>query len=469
MNLFRPVLFAIGVSAVLLVSASSVRAATIVLTGAIAGVGSNFFSLNSGSSCGYVPIFSNASTQLISNGLTISRGVYAKVTGSGNCRSVLAAQIILASTPFGQAPQHILTADYLFSLHNRPAAAYAPWLTWSETNTANANAIAAVGIKTLFYTNPNRERPTDPLYNTNETTFAHTCSGSRITNSGSTSPFLMDPNSTSLTQLWAALVKSTNSQAHFDVVFDDNADDVYGTSALPCNYDPQKWLTATQNQIRNLRYPVVYNALGVLGNSNNVSPTIALNLVSLGGMMESCYDSVFHPHALYGLQWIIVENTEIAMANQRKLFFCYASYTAPASTSTVYRLYVDASFLLSYDINTSVLWEYFPTPSGFHVEPESALVALSPLVPEPNDVSVLKKPGGAYGREYAACYLASVYVGLCAAAVNPDKNLSSPFPFSGYTRTLVVAGAGILDGGTATPTGPAPALIAPQSGVIAFK
>jgi hypothetical protein len=458
-------------SAMVLACLASTRPAVANLTvsGPIVGVRLGYFSLNSGRTCGYVPISTNTATIFFSNGLPLRVGVYAKVSGVGSCAGLTATYVAMSTSPFVIAPLHALTADYLFSLHGRTAAAYGPWVTWSEANTSTATALASAGVKTIFYTNPNREYPGDPLYTSDESTFSHTCAGGRVSSIGGGAPYLMDPHSSDLEALLKSWVAANTSIAHFDAVFDDGADDVFGVSALPCNYSAADWLAATQAQIAGLGYPVIYNSIGALGTSTSVSPSIALNAVSIGGMMENCYDSVFSPHQPWGLQWIVVENTELAMANQHKLFFCYASYQGDAATNVGLRTFLYASFLLTYDPATSALWEYFGTPSGFHVEPESVLVATNPLVPEPTDVSTLNH-SGTYVREFATCYLAGASVGACAVAVNPDKIRYHPFPLSGYTHTLVLTGGGILDGGTVATTGPAPpATMNPLTAVVVFR
>jgi hypothetical protein len=76
-------------------------------------------------------------------------------------------------------------------------------------------------------------------------------------------------------------------------------------------------------------------------------------------------------------------------------------------------------------------------------------------------------------RQYRHCYLRGREVGPCAAVVNPDTGTSHPFPpelKEKYHHRLVLRGAGILDGGTISTRGPAPAanLDAVQA-VIVFR
>ena len=445
---------------------------SVVLSGPIAGLKRDGFSLSAGRPCGYVHIVVNSSTTIIANGLRIARGVYAQATGSGSCLGMTASTVTLSATQFGSVPKHVLTGDYLGAPYGSSAfawSAYAPWLSWGEVEVPVATAIASSGIKTLYYTNPNRQAPGDNMYTSTESTFAHDCTGSRITNIGNNRN-LMDPSSTAMWSLWQNVVVATKARAHYDAIFEDDADDIYDTTALPCGYAAATWLSSSNAENASLGSPVIYNGLGVLSAGYGVSSSIGLNATSAGGMMEGCYAQPGSRPVVQGKVWETVENTEILMAQQSKLFFCYANDLSPASASLSARMYTYASFLLTYDLNSSVLWEYFGTPSRFHVQPETALVATGAKVATPATITALQAPSGAYGREYLNCYLAGVAVGPCAVVVNSNYARSYSFPFTGYNHTLVLSGGGILDGGTVSVGGPAPsAVVPPLTGIVAFQ
>src|SRR4029077_20331987 len=112
------------------------------------------------------------------------------------------------------------------------------------------------------------------------------------------------------------------------------------------------------------------------------------------------------------------------------------------------------------------------TYSGLTVYPEVQLVAKQPLIGGPSSVMQLQQSGGAFGRQYRACYFAGNYVGPCAVAVNSNQAGPPPVPFpwaSTYHHTLVLSGGGVLDGGTANANGPAPPSSMPSgTAVIAF-
>ena len=188
-------------------------------------------------------------------------------------------------------------------------------------------------------------------------------------------------------------------------------------------------------------------------------------------MAEGCYSGGSTVPKPGGSPWLGMEDTELAMAAQHKLFFCFASSEASAAASADLRVYAYASFLLTYDPSTSIIWERFVTPSGFNVEPETGLVALNPTVPTPTTVTTLRTSSHVFAREYATCYFRGASVGPCAAIVNSDYYNAYPFPYPGkYHHTLVLSGGGVLDGGQAVVTGPAPVSTIPALGsAIVFE
>jgi hypothetical protein len=390
------------------------------------------------------------------------------ITGCGGGGSAV------ASLPAGQSPlnlpsrpypssisqRHVLTADYLGGYGGTyafPWSVEAPYVNWAKaSNPADSDGQRAVGIETYFYTDPNDTYAGGPLYTSDESTFAHTCSGNRITaHYNGATHYLMNPYSSNLLQMWIASVRD---HAHYDAIFEDNTNDLYGMNGTPCNYTPAGWLEATIDETTAFGYPVVYNGAAITG-------TIGMNRANnvLGGMAEQCYATGNRAGRITDSFWQTIENVELQMAQQRKLFFCLSDNRKNAASSLDARTYNLASFLLTYDPATSIFMEVFSTPSRFHVEPESQLVPLYPVVPTPSRVSSLQVAGGAYGREYNACYYAGTFVGRCAVAVNPSSFNTHHFPFGGkYSHTLVF----VLDGGTATTNGPPPPAQLPPLGSV---
>jgi hypothetical protein len=402
-------------------------------------------------------------------------GVYSKAYGKGSCTSAVAAITVTTeatSTTSSSVPRHVLTADYLGYPYGSTSVAWssaAPYLTWAQTGTESASAIHNAGIKTELYADPNATaNDGDPLYTSNESTFAHTCGGSRVAYPyGGHTFYVMAIGTSAMQSLFANWVNSKRAIAHYDAVYEDNAGPWLGLSYYPCSYSNSQWITYGEEINQASPLPVISGGLEDLYNEG-VSLTLQLlnSGNTIGGNYEHCYSDTATPE-MHGWVWKAMEQTEIDVAARGKLFECQARNTNSASSSIPARIFTLASFLLSYNPNTSMLWEQFATPSNFHVMPESGLVALSPKV-VPSSLSSLYQSGGTYGRQFNSCYYRGNSVGACAVVVNSDT-VSHPFPYSGYHHTLYLSGSGVLDGGRAYTTGPAPpSYLAAESAAIVF-
>jgi hypothetical protein len=341
-------------------------------------------------------------------------------------------------------------------------------LSWVETDVPGSQQIAPYGVKTILYTNPNRVEPGDPLYGTGEDEYAHTCGGTRARGEAQYHGLVLtDPRSHTLGSMWRRSVDAHANEAHFDAVFADEAVGTAYAQDSPCGFRFSDWISAETQLFHNLRYPVIYNGLNDFS-GHGVAREIALNRGAIGGMMEECYAQLSADHRVGGWRWWATEQTEIAMAHDRKYFFCYGRDLTPADQAFDSRMYTYASFLLTYDPRTTVLWEYYKTPSGGHVMPESQLVAWNP-VKRVGRVAQLRSRGGAFVREYRKCYVDGRFVGACAAAVNPDST-EHDTGLRGYRRTLVLQGSGIFDGGSVRIVNrPPPEDLPPLGATIAFK
>jgi len=435
-----------------------------------------------------VPIVLNGST--IVGGGTLATGARVTITGTGSESVAILATRILVATPSpapGNSPTptpgpismtHVFTMDYLGGLNGTRAVAWsaaAPYLTWAETGTGDAPAIHAAGIKTMFYIDANRTETGDALNTTDETTYAHDCTGARVTDTynGSVTQYVMDPSSPSMQALFARDVASIAAQAPFDAIFEDDAGALSAYagyapfSAMPCNYSDAAWIAGGNALNAAPAIPIVFNGLsGLSGHAVSLSTGLLSGSNVIGGDFEGCYSSADQPK-MTGWLWSAIEDTELYAASQGKAFECLGTDENAAASQLDARLFAYASFLLTYDPSRDILWELESTPSGFHVFPESELVALQPKVSEPADVSSLLLTGGAYGREYAACYIHGAFVGPCAVAINPSS-ASVPFPFVAYQHSVVLAGADVLEGGTISTTGAAPTTLAPNEAAIVF-
>lgn len=375
---------------------------------------------------------------------------------------------------------HVLTGDYLGGTHGTHSITWAqaaPYLTWAETSIADGTAIHDAGIKTLYYLDPNRTEPGNPFWNKNNATFAQTCGSIRVqeTHDGVTA-YVMNPADSSMRARFARYVAWLKQQATFDAVFEDEAGalsayeqyDPFDPS-LPCDYENSGWIKAEVGMNQAPSLPILFNGLsGLNGDGVSLSIRLLTGSNTIGGNYEGCYDAE-NQLKEDGWLWQDVENTELQVAAKNKIFECMLRNSGQAEDEIDARIYAYASFMLTYNPATSVYWSYFATPSGLHVMPETELVGLSPTVAAPAAVADLKQSGGTYARQYQACYIWGVSVGACAAVVNSDTGTSHPFPFTGYGHTLVLSGAGVLDGGTISTDGPAPpSSVGPVEAVIAF-
>lgn len=351
-----------------------------------------------------------------------------------------------------------------------------PWLDFVTTDAQDSMAMHQAGLTVVFYSNPNRQGPGDPMYVDDESMFAHDCSNNRIDSLGvGQGKYLTQPSSTLLAGNWDTYVqRMLLNGSWFDYVFEDKADDIDKTSATPCNWDQNKWSTWSNGLDQALTQRIIFNSLShtsSLGGQPHVSPSIALIATTAGGMSEDCY--VKNDNTLrYKISWQATELTEIQMAQAHKYFVCNGGMNLDGASNVTARIYQFASYLLTYDPSTTILETQFATYSGLTVYPESQLIAKNPVLPEPSDPLSMLQSGGAFGRQYKACYFHSNYVGPCAAVVNSNQvgRPAVAFPWlSTYHHTLLVSGAGIIDGGTATTNGPAPpTTLDSGTAVIAF-
>lgn len=457
----------------------------VTLTGTIAAAEPYGFTLNVDASHPAVPVVLNPS--VIVAGGTLQTGSIAQVYGPGSsAESITPVQIIVTNptpapvssptpTPGPIAQKHVQTADYLggyYGTHSIAWSTAANYLNWASTNPTDANSISAAGIKTMFYTNPNRLQTTDPMYTTDETVFAHDCTGQRVTTSfNGITQYVTNVESSSLATDYHNTISAKIAGTHFDAMFEDNTGPLeeYGITPMPCGYSDSAWMTGGAAVAAAAPAPVILNGLSLLS-GHDVSPTVQMvsDPNTIGGTFEHCYSD--DAQAEQGdWMWAAVENTELQVAARHAIFICMLRNTGTASTEIAARMYAAASFLLTYDPSTSTIWTGFATPSGFHVMPESQLVVLDPKTPTPASISGLQTSSGAYGREYGSCYIAGNFVGPCAIAVNSSSTASETFPYPQYHHSLLISGSSIVDGGTIAANGGAPpSTLAPLSAYIVF-
>ncbi|MBV8148642.1 MAG: hypothetical protein JO092_06100 [Candidatus Eremiobacteraeota bacterium] len=459
-------------SSVAAISITTAVESKITVQGPIVNVFQQGFTIQTGSSCpggGKLHVYTNSSTVL--TGARPAVGEDATASGPGSCSSSVQASAVTTSGSV-HAQTHLLTADYLGAPYGTSSiswASAAPYLNWAQTTTQDADAVSAAGIKTEYYTDPNdTSNDGDPLYTSNPATFALSCSGSRVTYEYNGKTFyLMNIGSPAMRALYASYVGSITATAHFNGMFEDQAG-ALNSPPYPCNYNNSTWIAYGQQLIQAAPSPIMVGGLEDL-NGHNVSLTVGLLSASnaIGGNYEHCYSDDGTPK-MHSWVWQAMEDTELEVGQQGKLFRCQLRNDGNAGDNTDARIYALASFLLTYNPSTSILWEEFSTPSGLHVMPESGLVALSPAT-NPSTLSSLQQSGGAYARQFNQCYYRGSSIGACAVVVNPNYN-SVPFPFTQYHHTLYLSGDGVLDGGKLYTSGGAPSSSLPaEEAAIVFQ
>lgn len=339
-----------------------------------------------------------------------------------------------------------------------------------------ASTLRSLGVKTNVYLDPNLQYgDNDSLtaMGLPEDAFLHDCSGTRIkTVSGQA--YVMDLRSPSLVAAVSSWSQQ-HAQGKFDAVFIDDihaAVDFYENFSSPtCNVDRSSWDTATKNVVAATHLPFIFNSLSTTAASqpDSYNESIYSYPSVAGGSFELCYGEDSRPRET-GDYWTATENSEIISSRANQPWICFDTAKGRAADMVDTRIYLEASLLLTYNPQSTIVETgAMTTSNGLPVYPETSLIALNPLVSTPSSVSTLSR-GGAYVREYGACYIAGSAVGACAAVVNPSDSQSVPNPLSGYTTTLQLAGGNAFDGGTVgTQGGTPPSSLAPGSAFVAFK
>lgn len=471
------------------VSLASAAFTSTTVSGTVAQSEPYGFLLNTGS--GNVPVALTSSTVIF--GATLSVGSSVSVTALGTASTgYTATQVSVAQpptpppaiatpTPGPISMTHVQNFAYIYGYAGTPTtvavSSMSPWVNWSMTDEAHAAQLRSAGIKVQVYTNYWRNYSSDnPSVGytdlkpggTHAAAEAADCSGNAIYDSSYGGGYEADPRtSAALGHAQVVVNYRLNEYApNYDALFADDTGGVYGIT-LPCNYDESGWDAAVNSVHASLGVPMWVNALGGAPNPQNAIDLAQPSNV-LGAMCEECYaNNPSGDVAQTGTSWQNVENAEIGLVEMHKVFWDYARMSGDASAETALRTYAYASFLLSYDPAYAMYQDALKTPSGFPVMPETAFVPENPATTA-SSVSGYLEPGGAYMREFGACYYQGQFVANCAIVVNPNPSSSVPVPTTSYTHSMLLSGYGVLDGGTVGFTGPQVSTLAPASAAILF-
>lgn len=379
--------------------------------------------------------------------------------------------------PPKHVPAHVQTAEYLWSPTKRATdpSTYAPYITWAYPLYSEGSAVRAAGIKTIWYVNPVMPQRGGYEYSLLTGRYAGVqakdCNGNTvITYNGR--GLLADPRSAQAAAYyddvidWYIRNKIRGGPHNWDAFFIDNNGPLYGASPTPCNYDPVSWGRAFDRAIAHIDEPVVTNSLAARDEDmpKFVDRLSGSNII--GGMFEECFTSSL---------WTAEEDSQIQtialLRRQHKPagpgWWCYANNTTtPGVQAIAQRLFIYASFLLTYDPSYSLFQESFSSPpSTFSVFPETGFVPLGPAT-APSNIGDLQSSGGAYVQSYRWCYYRKKLVGACEIAVNPlGGTVSVPNP-QHFAHSMELSGGGVLDGGTVQFNGPAVTTLGPKNAAV---
>jgi len=371
------------------------------------------------------------------------------------------------------------------ALHITPAQA-APYLDFARIGAGprESQSFGAAGIKVIAYTDINHYTPadnsgTDATLSMAEV--AKTCSGQHVEwrkpNHGLI--YLTDPRKPGTLAAWERWYASFIARGGIEwATFEDTSGNpyTYAYPEPPCASDgsgpvtQDEWTAAvTKQQGAMQRFtgkPIIFNGLSTGYNKRFPPQDALLDGPVAGGMAEVCAPA-------NTTKWLNQIAIQIHAAARHKYFFCHNEDTTDGSTesSIAARIFMLSTLLMIYDPAKTV---YIPNwsvgPSNLRVQPESAVVLLSPSkhIASPSD---LLKAGGAYSRRYRVCWVAGIQVAVdCAVVVNPTE-VAVPFPYPArrFRHTLALHGSGVFENATADANGAAPApLVNPYSAEIAF-
>ncbi len=389
-----------------------------------------------------------------------------------------------APAPTGGVPLHVMTAAIVYGYAGTPAsvplASVKPYVTWAQTDEAYAAELRANGIKVDIYGNPWRnylhDNPNIGYLDlkpggAHAAAEAKTCSGTVIfdkTYSGGYEADAQKPAALGHVQTLMNY-RMQEYRGNYDAIFTDDTDSMGGIP-LPCGYVQSTYITKVNAIDSALKVKIFFNGFG-----NVAVPSSQIGLLApsnvLGGMCEICLagnDKTTGKDTIQtGGRWQGIITAEILTVARHKIFWNYARPYNDAASEIPLRKYIYASFLLGYDPNYAMLQEAFHTNSGFAILPETGLVPMKPLTTA-TTVGGYLRSGGAYMREFGACYYRGVNKGKCAVVINPNSS-TVKVPTTAYAHSLELVGSGVLDKGYAAFTGGRVTSLAAATAAILFQ
>ena len=212
-------------------------------------------------------------------------------------------------------------------------------------------------------------------------------------------------------------------------------------SSVP-GYTYAGWFAGEQAFALNSPIPVWWNGLQATQSTTTYVDIPAIAHVAattnnvFGAMCEDCFFDSTNPYQMTGVLGEMRMDGVLYVENAHKhallANLCSANDTACREKGMAY-------LALMFDPNLTIIKA---GPCGLNGCPENGLTFYQPLKPFPQTHADLTDSGGAFYREFAACYYKGTLLGPCAAAVNPTlpyNNTAVPLPHFAqtYHHTLV--------------------------------
>lgn len=398
-------------------------------------------------------------------------------------------------------PAHVRTMAYYSGAGENtgiPASYMAAHVDWIEigANTSYANSFrSAGGTYALAYTDPNLiagcpvPQPNSPgtcsgaMGNTSpESAWLHGPDSTRLYDS-STGQDELDPASSYTQSAYRSYAESLISGSSVNALVEDNVDPLYDASLFEYRFNETPveitsqsnpaayWLSGVEALTAAAPEPVIYN-----GEGEAQTPAMLTAKNVLGQMLENCVTSTSYRVNLTegnpAQAWLPDLNA-LLQATQAGRYAVCLNYSVSGGNTVGDRLYALASWWLTYDPNYSVAFPNFTTPDTAGGAPsvlfaEYGIVPEQPLKTATSSVASLQAAGGAYYREFAACYQNGTLIGHCAAVVNPSQSatVSMPSLSQSYANSLTLDTHSLYNGGEAVWTGSIPSSLPAETGVI---
>jgi hypothetical protein len=488
-----------------------VSSAPFSMTGRISSIRTSTVFVLDPSSCPtsqapYVYVDYSSSTQIVTNGLSLTPGVYAAVAGTGSCLTwtINATQIHLASTnptpipstspsPSPLPQTHIPTWAYDLTGGQGGSASSTQvrqYLTYAEGGPGDSKAVsdchaAAPECLAVAYANPNHKFKGDSgdaewFSSAQEGWFVHASpppdTGQRLD-----TPYL------SYTEYWADISNPSDvawevavdqsSLSAFDVLFEDSTfsttlgalDGAANCGESPCTTS-QEFMTNAQvvaahetlfsalKRANGTPWGIVFNGLG-----NNVYdpedwPYFGYLPNIIGATCEACIlddrtggtnSSVQIARWSYDLDMMA---RVAAMPGSSINWLAYGHQTPGSAANIQERTTYIGMVWLGFSPGHTIAWENLElNTDGLAAWPEEEIYPTQPVESMSSSHLDIQVATNVWRREFAQCFDAGTYVGPCASIVNGTASaaiVSSTWLKQSYSHQFTIVGGDAASGGS---------------------